>query len=475
MELASTRCILISPLTDAANYTNVSENVTLNVTSDTPVITWSNPQDIVYGTTLNDTQLNANASVEGLFGYTPDNGTVLGVGQHTLQADFTPTDAANYTNVSENVTLNVTNATPVITWSNPQDIVYGTTLNDTQLNANASVEGLFGYTPDNGTVLGVGQHTLHVDFTPTNAANYTNASKNVTINVSSSIPTITWSNPSDIVYGTALNGTQLNASASVNGNLTYNPATGAVLDVGQHTLRVDLTPDDAVNYTNASKNVTINVSAQPVLPVANLSTNVTEGYAPLSVQFNDSSTNATSWNWNFGEGNNSTDRNPIHVYVTSGNYTVNLTASNGNGTNSTFANITVLEQPGLVANLYLSINALESKHPGSSMNYTLYYQNFGNKTAQNVVLEDVLSSDVEFESASDGGIYNNSTRTVRWDIGSVAPTEYGYRAVTVEIPLNVTNGTVIYNNASINTSDTESSIRRQRNKYSDPCRQSESP
>ena len=90
-----------------------------------------------------------------------------------------------------------------------------------------------------------------------------------------------------------MNGTQLNASASVNGNLTYNPATGTVLDVGQHTLRVDLTPDDAANYTNASKNVTINVSAQPVLPVANFSTNVTEGYAPLSVQFNDSSTYAT--------------------------------------------------------------------------------------------------------------------------------------------------------------------------------------
>ena len=212
--------------TDAANYTNVSENVTINVTSDTPVITWSNPADIVYGTTLNDTQLNANASVEGLFGYTPDNGTVLGVGQHTLQADFTPTDAANYTNVSENVTLNVTSDTPVITWSNPQDIVYGTTLNDTQLNANASAEGLFGYTPDNGTVLGVGQHTLQADFTPTDAANYTNASENVSINVTSATPEITWSNPADIVYGTPLNGTQLNASASVNGNFTYTPATG---------------------------------------------------------------------------------------------------------------------------------------------------------------------------------------------------------------------------------------------------------
>ena len=81
-----------------------------------------------------------------------------------------------------------------------------------------------------------------MDFTPTDAANYTNASKNVTINVTRATPEITWSNPADIVYGTALNGTQLNASASVHGNFTYNPATGTILDVGQHTLHVDFTP-----------------------------------------------------------------------------------------------------------------------------------------------------------------------------------------------------------------------------------------
>ena len=49
---------------------------------------------------------------------------------------------------------------------------------------------------------------------------------------------------------------------------------------------------------------TITVSEKPaaVLPVSNFSTNVTEGYAPLTVQFNDSSENATScelglWRW----------------------------------------------------------------------------------------------------------------------------------------------------------------------------------
>jgi hypothetical protein len=52
-----------------------------------------------------------------------------------------------------------------------------------QLNATANVPGTFAYTPDTGTVLDVGTHTLHVDFTPTDTLNYTNASKQVGIEV----------------------------------------------------------------------------------------------------------------------------------------------------------------------------------------------------------------------------------------------------------------------------------------------------
>ena len=93
----------------------------------------------------------------------------------------------------------------------------------------------------------------------------------------------------------------------------------------------------------ASKLATITVSEKPVpaLPVANFTSNVSEGYAPLTVQFNDSSENATSVNWDFGDGNNSTEKNPIHTYSTAGNYTVNLTVSNENGTASKLAAINV--------------------------------------------------------------------------------------------------------------------------------------
>ena len=72
-------------------------------------------------------------------------------------------------------------------------------------------------------------------------------------------PEITWSNPADIDIGTALNETQLNAVASVNGSLVYTPAATTVLGIGTQTLHVDFTPDDATNYTTASTDVSINV------------------------------------------------------------------------------------------------------------------------------------------------------------------------------------------------------------------------
>src|SRR6202022_4085063 len=44
---------------------------------------------------------------------------------------------ANYTVVTTNGTLTVTQATPVVTWNNPVSIAYGTALSTTQLNATA--------------------------------------------------------------------------------------------------------------------------------------------------------------------------------------------------------------------------------------------------------------------------------------------------------------------------------------------------
>jgi len=63
----------------------------------------------------------------------------------------------------------------------------------------------------------------------------------------------------------------------------------------------------------------------------------TNGTAPLTVTFTDSSTNnPSSWNWSFGDGSlvNATVKNPIHTYTCTGTYTVTLNATNSVGSDS---------------------------------------------------------------------------------------------------------------------------------------------
>ncbi|MTK64220.1 MAG: PKD domain-containing protein, partial [Methanobacterium sp.] len=70
-------------------------------------------------------------------------------------------------------------------------------------------------------------------------------------------------------------------------------------------------------------------------PVANFTSNATNGSAPLAVQFNDTSTNnPTSWTWDFGDSGTSTDQNPTHNYNKPGNYNITLIATNEAGSST---------------------------------------------------------------------------------------------------------------------------------------------
>ncbi len=97
-----------------------------------PTINWANPANIVYGTALSATQLNAtatdatngNTAVAGAFAYTPPAGTVLPVGTVNLQATFTPSDTATYSTQMATVTLTVT-AAPLTVTASSTTVVYG--------------------------------------------------------------------------------------------------------------------------------------------------------------------------------------------------------------------------------------------------------------------------------------------------------------------------------------------------------------
>ena len=73
-------------------------------------------------------------------------------------------------------------------------------------------------------------------------------------------PTLTWTNPAPIVYGTALGAAQLNATASVPGTFAYTPAAGTVLAAGPAPLSVSFTPQDPTSYASVQATVSITVT-----------------------------------------------------------------------------------------------------------------------------------------------------------------------------------------------------------------------
>jgi len=226
----------------------------------TPVVTWPTPGPITYGERLTFAQLNATASVEGTFVYTPDPGYVLPVGAHTLWVTFTPVDTSTYSPLQTAVSIVVGKATPAIFWPTPDGITYGTALDEVQLNAMAPVPGRLSYSPAEGELLPPGMHTLSVSFTPADTANYATAQSAVSLAVAKATSVIQWPTPDPITYGTQIGNLHLCAAASVPGKFDYNPGLGSVLAAGEHRLSVVFTPEDTVGYSSSQAAVSLRVA-----------------------------------------------------------------------------------------------------------------------------------------------------------------------------------------------------------------------
>src|SRR5262249_36504282 len=117
--------------------------------------------------------------------------------------------------------------------------------------------------------------------------NFAASSSDGSLLVNRADQTITWATPADIVYGTALDSTQLDASVSVvgpapAGALSYVQAAGTVLNAGNgQVLTVNVAGTDA--HTPASATVSINVArATPTISVT-----------PYSVTYDGNSHTAT--------------------------------------------------------------------------------------------------------------------------------------------------------------------------------------
>jgi Flp pilus assembly CpaE family ATPase len=149
-----------------------------------------------------------------------------------------------------------------VVWPALDPIRYGDKLSPAQLNAKASVAGTFVYTPGLGYVLPVGTHTLWVTFTPAKPNGSGQLQVANPIVVMKGAPALSWRAPSEMPAGTPLDGTYLNATASVPGKFEYSPAAGHVLPPGTHTISVTFTPADETRYTTASATTSLTVARE---------------------------------------------------------------------------------------------------------------------------------------------------------------------------------------------------------------------
>ena len=157
-----------------------------------PAITWPTPAPIIFGTPLGATQLDASTTVAGAFTYTPPAGTVLAVGQHTLNVSFAPTDTTHYVTSTGSVTITVLPSTPNVGLTSSASPVFLTTA----VTFTATVPSLVG-TPGGSVIFYDGA-------TQIGTANLSNGSASVTTSsLSQATHSITVAYSGDSNYGPA--------------------------------------------------------------------------------------------------------------------------------------------------------------------------------------------------------------------------------------------------------------------------------
>jgi len=91
--------------------------------------------------------------------------------------------------------------------------------------------------------------------------------------------------------------------------------------------------------------------------------------------------------------------------------------------------------------------------PGDTLRYTIKIDNIGTQNATNVVVTDVVSTNLNHRHAADGGTFNAANQTITWNVGQVnakASATVRFTAVVVK-PLD--DGTKISNQASITATE----------------------
>jgi serine protease AprX len=333
-------------------------------TKNPKVLSWT---DYVNGETSPYDDNGHGTHVAGTISGTGANGINTGVapGTNLIVAKVFDSSGSGYdSNVILAFEWAITNGAKVINFSGggPDDSAFGTTIDNTIASGVIPVVAAGNSGPSSSTILCPGDEinstTVGATDSSDNIASFSsrgpiilNEQSYIKPDVTAPGVSITSTYPGggyEVLSGTSMATPHVSGTISLMLQNNHNLKPSSIKDILESTA-VDLgTPGRDNTYGSGRINAYNAVFYNPVTPIANFTCNVTQGYMPLTVQFNDCSQNATGWNWDFGDGANSTQQNTTHVYSAVGNFTVNLTVSNANGIGmkSTIINVTLPPFPG---------------------------------------------------------------------------------------------------------------------------------
>jgi|GEM_PF-529992 len=153
------------------------------------------------------------------------------------------------------------------------------------------------------------------------------------------------------------------------------------------TYTIILTASNPDNSDSEVKNSYVKVTLPEVTAV--FTAGPTVGAFPLEVTFNNTSLNATSYAWDFGDTQSSSVKNPVHTYTNPGTYTVKLTSSNADfsDTEEKVNYITVTQAEvtaSFTAGPTVGAFPLEVTFNNTSLNATSYAWDFGDTQSSSV-------------------------------------------------------------------------------------------